>query len=87
MVRREDIKAAIQHRLNHILLVAEAALPQSQFRPFRKIVLDNFGSRGLEADLEKIFSGQPRSGEERAGPEHTRQRKGAAMNASCYRRR
>ena len=42
---------ALKRRLNLVLTVAEAALPESQFRAFRKLVLDEFGHKGLESEI------------------------------------
>ena len=52
-------------QVTHILLVAEAALPPSQFQAFRKLVLNEFGRNGLERELERL-EGQVRA-EERDG--------------------
>jgi hypothetical protein len=41
-------------RKNRLLLVAEAALPESQFRAFRKLVLDEFG-REWERELDVVL--------------------------------
>lgn len=43
-------------RKNRVLLVAQASLPEPQFRAFRQIFLDEFGKSGLEKDLEKILT-------------------------------
>lgn len=42
-------------RKNKILLLAESALPESQFKAFRKLFLNELGDKGLEADLVHIF--------------------------------
>ena len=55
MVTRELIEELIRARLNQVLLVAEASLPESQFKAFRKLTLDQFGNSGLGKDLERIF--------------------------------
>lgn len=49
------IVQALDRRKNNLLLVAEAALPQSQFQAFRKIVLNEFGKSGLQTELEELF--------------------------------
>ena len=53
------IVAAIRELLNvrkrRLLLFAEAALPPSQFQAFRKLVLDELGSAGLEQDLVRVM--------------------------------
>jgi hypothetical protein len=52
---RDEINQAINARLNRLLLVAETALPEKQFRAFRKITLDEFGKSGFDKDLEQII--------------------------------
>jgi hypothetical protein len=46
----------INSRKNRLLLVAEAALPPTQFQAFRRVVLDEFGKSGLERELEQAFA-------------------------------
>jgi len=41
---------------NRVLLVAQAALPESQFRAFRQIFLNEFGKSGLERELERLYA-------------------------------
>lgn len=41
---------------NRMLLIAQAALPESQFRAFRQIFLNEFGKSGLERELERLFA-------------------------------
>lgn len=55
MVTRELIEKLIGKRLSEVLLIAEAALPQSQFQAFRKLTLDQFGNSGLGKDLDEAF--------------------------------
>jgi hypothetical protein len=55
MVRANDIIALINPRLNRILTVAQAALPDRQFVAFRRVVLDEFGKSGLERDLDSAM--------------------------------
>ena len=45
---------------SRILLVAEASLPESQFKAFRKMVLDDLGKNGLEKELKELFDQQER---------------------------
>ena len=54
---KEEIEEVIMRQVHHVLLVAEAALPESQFKAFRKLVLDGFGKNGLGKDLERLFEG------------------------------
>ena len=55
MIDPRDIISAINHRLNRILTVAEAALPPDQFRAFRKFALEEFGRKGLVLDLAALM--------------------------------
>ena len=55
MVTKEDIDQLINIRINQLLLVAETALPSSQFQAFRKITLNEFGKNGLGRELERLF--------------------------------
>jgi hypothetical protein len=52
---------AVNARKNRALRIAEAALPESQFRAFRGLFLDEFGRNGLERELERIVVEQERS--------------------------
>jgi len=54
MVSKEEILELIRRCvLSPVLLYAEGALPESQFRAYRKLVLDQFGRFGKE--LDKLF--------------------------------
>ena len=66
MVTLAAIVALLNQRKNRVLRVAEAALPETQFRAFRGLVLDEFGREGLEKDLERLMAEQE-AGTERAG--------------------
>ena len=52
MVTKELVVELVNDRIKQILLVAEAALPPSQFQAFRTVVLNQFGRNGLVGDLE-----------------------------------
>lgn len=65
MVNAVHVVELVNDRVKQILLVAEAALPQSQFLAFRKVVLNAFGRNGLVGELERL-EGQ-RGSEERDG--------------------
>lgn len=43
---------ALDRRKNNVLLVAQAAMPDSQFQAFRKIVLNELGKSGFQQELE-----------------------------------
>ena len=47
---------AVDARKNRALRLAEAALPESQFRAYRGLFLDEFGRNGLEVELERIVA-------------------------------
>lgn len=67
MVKREDIEQLLNPRLNRLLLVAETALPPSQFQAFRKITLDEFGKNGFGRELDRLLRqhlGSVRHGQE-----------------------
>ena len=57
MVTVAAIIALLNQRKSRVLRVAEAALPDGQFRAFRSCLLDEFG-RGLERDLERLMAEQ-----------------------------
>lgn len=46
----------INIRKNRVLMIAEASLPESQFKAFRKLFLGEFGNQGLEGELFEIFN-------------------------------
>lgn len=43
-------------RKNRVLLVAQSSLPESQYKAFRQIFLNEFGKGGLEKELEKVIA-------------------------------
>jgi hypothetical protein len=47
---------ALNARKNQLLLICEAALPESQYRAFRKLFLGELGRDGLERDLARILA-------------------------------
>jgi hypothetical protein len=53
MVTKERIEQLINPHINQLLLVAETALPPSQFQAFRKVTLNEFG--GLNKELDRLF--------------------------------
>lgn len=55
MVKRSQIEQLINFRLNEVLLVAQAALPENQFTAFRKFTLNQFGKSGLSKELDRLF--------------------------------
>ena len=56
MVNLAAIVELLNRRKSRVLRYAEAALPETQFRAFRGLVLDEFGREGLEKDLERVMA-------------------------------
>jgi hypothetical protein len=56
MMLFQAILDVLNARKNRLLLVAEAALPESQFKAFRKMFLCELGKDGLERELEGILA-------------------------------
>ena len=54
MVRKGDVLKLVHGHVTHVLLVAQASLPSSQFQAFRTVVLNEFGRNGLEGELERL---------------------------------
>lgn len=50
------ILGLLNARKNRVLLVAQSSLPESQYKAFRQIFLDEFGKGGLERELEGVFA-------------------------------
>lgn len=67
MLSLQAIVALLNQRKNRVLRIAEAALPETQFRAFRGLVLDELGREGLEKDLERLMAERDK-GSDRAGP-------------------
>lgn len=79
MAVMDEIVAMLNARKNRVLLYAQAALPDQQFAAFKKLFLDEFGMRGLESELAKLFKrlrsedGLERNGQEYITQERRRQ--------------
>ena len=56
MVTLPAIFVLLNLRKKRVLSIAEAALPETQFRAFRGLLLDEFGREGLERDLERLMA-------------------------------
>lgn len=56
MVTLGAIVEALDARKNRVLLIAQAALPESQYQAFRKLFLGEFCRDGLERELERIVT-------------------------------
>ena len=55
MLTKEALLPLINARLNRVLLIAQAVLPEHQFEAFRRLFLDEFGRAGLLRDLDTIL--------------------------------
>lgn len=51
---RQKISLLLIDAMKQVLLLAQAALPESQYSSFRKLIMDCFGKRGLERQIVKI---------------------------------
>ncbi len=60
MVTKDDIIGVLNPRLSRLLQLAEAALPESQYRAFRKLALDEFGNSGFGKDLALFLDSRKR---------------------------
>jgi hypothetical protein len=64
----------VNRRLNRVLRIAQAALPEGQFQAFRSAVLWEFGRQGFEYDLERLLSSRQENNKQGSGW-HIRRRK------------
>ena len=67
MLTKEALLPLVNARLNRVLLIAQAALPEHQFAAFRRLILDEFGRAGLIGDLDTITDEHR---QERYGQDH-----------------
>jgi hypothetical protein len=51
MVEVREVLRLVMQRINHLLTIAESALPPAQFAAYRRAVLREFGKDGLERDV------------------------------------
>ena len=58
VIALQTLLELINARKNRALLLAEASLPESQYRAFRKLFLCEFGDKGLEGELQRIYAEQ-----------------------------
>lgn len=69
MVTLQLILDMVNTHKNKALLLAQAALPEHQFRAFRTLLLDEFGQKGLESELARVFAEDRQQGRDRDGRE------------------
>jgi hypothetical protein len=69
MVTLDTVLQVINGRKSRALLFAQAALPEHQFKAFKTLFLDEFGQKGLETELARIYSEDRQQGMDRNGRE------------------
>jgi len=74
MITTEDIDKLLSPYKSKALVFAQMALPESQFRAFRKLFLDAFGKSGFLSDLDRFIADASHS-PERPGTGRNRPRK------------
>jgi len=70
-----DIYGAV---CNRVLRMAEAALPATQFKAFRRLVLDEFGEQGAQKQVKRLFRLNTGYGQEWQGDGQGVERAGAS---------
>ena len=55
MVTLQIVLDLLNAHKNRALRIAEASMPPSQFKAFRRLFLDEFGKSGLERELVIVF--------------------------------
>lgn len=63
MVIVHTVSELLGVRLKRVLDAAALVLPPEQFQHYRRIVLDEFGRRGLLKDLERELGNRDRHGQ------------------------
>lgn len=76
MIRAEEIDLLLSPYKSKVLSFAQMALPESQFRAFRKNFLDAFGKSGFYSDLERYLSDASHSPERHDLGRNTLRKKG-----------
>ena len=56
MVALRSLLELLNGHKNRVLLVAQAALPEHQFKAFKTLFLNEFGEKGLEGKLAKLYA-------------------------------
>jgi hypothetical protein len=56
MITLNTLLALINKHKSEMLLIAESSLPESQFKAFRKLFLSQFGEKGLQGELQRIYA-------------------------------
>lgn len=69
MVTLDTVLQVINGRKARTLLLAQAALPEHQFKAFKTLFLDEFGQKGLEKELARVYAEDRQQGMGRNGRE------------------
>ena len=56
VITLQTLLELINTRKSKVLLIAEASIPEAQFRAFRKLMLSEFGEKGLEGQLQQLYT-------------------------------
>lgn len=65
MSRTQSILRLLQARVKRVLDLAELAVPGDKFERFRTLVLDEFGHKGFQDDLDALMAQGDAKGAER----------------------
>ena len=77
MVAGGSMQELIDKRLNRVLTVVELSVPREKYELCRKVILDEFGRKGLVRDLEEWFGGRGSQGRNGSGGPIPRREDGA----------
>jgi hypothetical protein len=69
MVTLDTVLQVINGRKSRALLFAQAALPEHQFKAFKTLFLDEFGQKGLEKELARVYAEDRQQDMDRNGRE------------------
>lgn len=58
VIMLQTLLELLQVRKGRVLDCARLAMPEAQFKAFRKMFLDEFGQRGLEGELVRLEAEQ-----------------------------
>lgn len=75
MVARDEVMKLVNSSLSTVLDAAEAALPEAQFRAFRKLALNQFGQARFGKGLDRVLGELVSRGQE-YGQANTRKKGG-----------
>lgn len=56
VIALQTLLEMVNARKSKVLLIAESSLPEAQFRAFRKLILGEFGEKGLEGELQRLYT-------------------------------